>query len=72
MGYAFPRMRSVMSAVNASIVLGLLWAVWHWPVIDYLGAATPHGAYLLRFFLAFTAAMTAMRVLISLGIRSYE
>lgn len=65
MGYAFPRMRSVMNAANASNVLGLLWSVWHLPVIDYLGAATPHGAYLLRFFLAFTAAMTAMRVLIS-------
>jgi hypothetical protein len=33
-------------------------------VIDYLGAATPHGRYLPAFFLAFIAAMTAMRILI--------
>ena len=38
---------------------------WHIPVIDYLGTSTPHGAYWFPFFLAFTAAMTAMRVLIS-------
>jgi CAAX protease family protein len=34
------------------------------PVVKYLGAATPHGAYWLPFFLAFTLDMTAMRVLI--------
>jgi hypothetical protein len=46
-------------------LLGLLWGAWHLPVIDFLGAATPHGAYLIPFFLAFTAAMTAMRELIA-------
>src|SRR6266849_1858527 len=40
------------------------WASWHLPVINYLGTATPHGAYWYAFFLAFTVAMTAMRVLI--------
>src|SRR5262249_39280873 len=39
--------------------------LWHLPVVDYLGTATPHGAYWYRFFLAFAAAMTPMRVLIS-------
>jgi uncharacterized protein len=34
-------------------------------VINYLGTATPHGAYWLPFFLAFSLAMTAMRVLIA-------
>jgi uncharacterized protein len=43
----------------------LLWGVWHLPVIDYLGRATPHGAYWLRYFAAFAMAMTAMRVLIA-------
>jgi hypothetical protein len=33
-------------------------------VVNYLGTATPQGAYLFPFFLAFTFAMTAMRVLI--------
>ena len=64
-GYAFPKMRSQNNALVPSILLGLLWSVWHLPVIDYLGTATPHGAYFFPFFLVFTAAMTAIRVLIS-------
>jgi len=35
------------------------------PVVDFLGTASPHGSYLLRYFLAFIAVMTAMRVLIA-------
>jgi len=64
MGYAFPKMRLREDAFAASILLGLLWATWHLPVINYLGTATPHAAYWYAFFLAFTVAMTAMRVLI--------
>jgi uncharacterized protein len=64
MGYAFPKMRAQKGALDASILLGLLWATWHLPVINYLGTATPHAAYWYAFFLAFTVAMTAMRVLI--------
>jgi uncharacterized protein len=65
MGYAFPKMRSQYNALAPSILLGLLWSIWHLPVIDYLGTATPHGAYWFPFFLTFTAAMTAIRVLIT-------
>jgi membrane protease YdiL (CAAX protease family) len=64
MGYAFPKMRSKRSALTTGIVLGVLWGLWHLPVVDYLGAASPHGAYWLPFFLAFIAVLTAMRVLI--------
>jgi membrane protease YdiL (CAAX protease family) len=64
MGYAFPKMRLQHDAFAPSILLGLLWAAWHLPVINYLGTATPHAAYWYAFFLAFTVAMTAMRVLI--------
>jgi membrane protease YdiL (CAAX protease family) len=64
MGYAFPKMRWEHNALTASVSLGLLWAVWHLPVIDYLGTATPHGEYWFRFFLAFAVAMAAVRVLI--------
>ena len=63
-GYVFPKMRSQGNALAPSIFLGLLWAAWHLPVVNYLGTATPHGSYWLSFFLVFTAAMTAMRVLI--------
>jgi membrane protease YdiL (CAAX protease family) len=64
MGYAFPKMRSQNNALAPSILLGLVWSIWHLPVIDYLGTATPHGAYWFPFLLSFTLAMTAMRVLI--------
>jgi len=64
MGYAFPKMQSRYSALTASILLGILWGLWHLPVVDSLGAAAPHGKYWLPFFLAFIAVVTAMRVLI--------
>jgi membrane protease YdiL (CAAX protease family) len=63
-GYALPKMLSKSDAMPASVVLGLLWAMWHLPVINYLGSATPHGSYWFQFFFAFAFAMTAIRVLI--------
>lgn len=65
MGFAFPRMSRASSPLLASVVLGLLWSLWHLPVVDYLGSATPHGAYKLHYFLAFGCAMTAIRVVIA-------
>lgn len=65
MGYVFPKLNRQHSALASGILLGLLWGAWHLPVIDYLGAATPHGAYWFPYFLAFTAAMTAMRAVIA-------
>ena len=64
-GFAFPAMSRWRSPFMAAVLIGLLWGLWHLPVIDYLGTATPHGAYLLQYFLAVTAAMTAMRALIA-------
>jgi membrane protease YdiL (CAAX protease family) len=64
MGYAFPKMRLPSNSLAPAIVLGLLWSLWHLPVVNFLGTATPHGAYWFHFFLAFAVAMTAMRVLI--------
>jgi membrane protease YdiL (CAAX protease family) len=65
MGFAFERLRARRTALGAAVVLGIMWAIWHLPVVDFLGAAHPHGPYWLPFFLAFGTAMTAMRVLIS-------
>ncbi len=64
MGYVFPKMQRKQSALSASLILGVLWGLWHAPVADYLGAAAPHGMYWLPFFLAFIAIVTALRVLI--------
>jgi membrane protease YdiL (CAAX protease family) len=64
MGFAFRALSTASSELSAAVLIGLLWGVWHLPVIDFLGTATPHGSYLLSYFLAFIAVMTAMRVLI--------
>jgi len=64
-GFAFPTMCLRLPPFRAAILLGLLWGLWHIPVINFLGTAVPHGAYWLHFFLAFVAAITAVRVLIS-------
>jgi membrane protease YdiL (CAAX protease family) len=63
-GFAFPRLCAGQSRLKASVQLGLLWSLWHLPVINYLGAVTPHGQWWPVYFLAFALAMTAMRVLI--------
>src|ERR1700692_2734434 len=63
-GFAFPTMAKKTTALWAAITLGVLWSLWHIPVIDYLGTATPHGSYWLSYFLSFHAAITALWVLI--------
>lgn len=65
-GFAFPRMQLRFGVLVGAIYLGLLWSLWHLPVIAFLGAASKHGSDVLLFFLAFAVAMSAIRVLISL------
>jgi membrane protease YdiL (CAAX protease family) len=64
-GFAFPRMSARVGALVGALVLGLLWALWHFPVVDSLGAASPHGSAWPLFFGAFAAVLVATRVLIS-------
>lgn len=64
-GFAYPRLSSRLGAFGGALLLGVLWGIWHFPVVDSLGAASPHGAYLPEYFAAFVAAMVAMRVLIA-------
>lgn len=64
-GFALPKLLLRKNALHAAIVLGLFWSLWHLPVVNFLGAITPHGRYWLPFFGAFALAMTAMRVIIS-------
>src|SRR5262249_19557095 len=66
-GYAFPRLYDRLGLFRGSALLGIIWGIWHLPVIDYLGAATPHGAWWFRFVLAFVAAIAAVRILIGWG-----
>jgi membrane protease YdiL (CAAX protease family) len=64
-GFAFPGLHLKQQFFKAAIIVGLFWSLWHLPVIDFLGAASPHGKYLFPFFLAFTAILTGMRLLIA-------
>jgi membrane protease YdiL (CAAX protease family) len=64
-GFAYPRMRSRLGALRAALLLGFLWGLWHFPVVDSLGAASPHGSYFPEFFAGFVAMLTALRVLIA-------
>jgi CAAX protease family protein len=63
MGYLFPRLLRRFSPLGGALVLGVLWACWHLPVVNFLGAAGPHGPYFVPFFLAFAGVLVAMRVL---------
>ena len=65
MGFAYPKLRQRFAVLPAAAILGVFWGLWHAPVIDFLGAASPHGKALPFFFAAFVAAMAAMRVLIA-------
>jgi membrane protease YdiL (CAAX protease family) len=64
-GFAYPRMRERFGALPAAVALGALWAVWHLPIVDSLGAASPHGSAWLAFFGAFVALLIAVRMLIA-------
>jgi membrane protease YdiL (CAAX protease family) len=64
-GFAFPRMSARLGALAGAVVLGLLWALWHFPVVDSLGAASPHGSAWPLFFGAFAAVLVSTRVLIA-------
>jgi len=43
-GFAFLEMSATRNGFAAALSFGLLWGLWHLPVVDYLGTATPHGA----------------------------
>ena len=64
-GFAYPRLSSRFGALTGALLLGVLWGLWHFPVADSLGAASPHGSHFPAYFASFVAAMVAMRVLIA-------
>src|SRR5581483_655491 len=59
-GFALPRLLARFRALPAGLLLGVGWGLWHLPVVDYLGAASPHGTSWLPFALAFVALLTAL------------
>jgi uncharacterized protein len=64
-GFAYPRLNARFGALRGALLLGVLWGVWHLPVVDSLGAASPHGQYWPAFFAGFVALVAVVRVLIA-------
>ena len=64
-GFAYPRLRARFGALQGALLLGLAWGLWHLPVLDSMGAASPHGRYWPAFFAAFIALVAGIRVLIA-------
>jgi uncharacterized protein len=58
-------MRARLGWLSAALLLGVLWGLWHLPVVDSLGAASPHGSSWPEFFAAFITVLAAIRVLIA-------
>jgi membrane protease YdiL (CAAX protease family) len=68
-GYVLPRLSAIMPWKRASVALGILWGLWHLPVVDALGAASPHGGWRLAFTVAFIGVVSGLRVIISWAAR---
>ena len=64
-GFALPALLSRKKPFPSAIFLGAIWALWHLPAIDFLGAARPHGKYLFVFFLSFAAILIAVRLIMT-------
>jgi membrane protease YdiL (CAAX protease family) len=64
-GFALSNLLIEKKSRYAGVIVGGLWGLWHLPVIDFLGSASPHGKYLLVFFLSFVVLLTAMRILMA-------
>ena len=62
-GFAYKKLRLKFTVFKAALLVGLFWGLWHLPVIDFLGTASPHKEYLLPFFIAFIAILIAMRLI---------
>jgi membrane protease YdiL (CAAX protease family) len=64
-GYAVNNLIRHKSLIQTGLITGVFWGLWHFPVIDSLGAASPHKEYLLKFFIAFIMLLTALRILMT-------
>lgn len=58
-GYALPRMSTRLGLGPASILLGIIWGIWHYPLFFYPGADV-HGQSLAFYVAQVTALSVAM------------
>jgi len=64
-GFAYPRMAARLGPLVGAALVGVPWRIWHLPVVDSFGAATPHGPAWPEFFLAVFAMVAGLWVLIA-------
>jgi len=57
-GFALPGLQAKMGALPATLVLAVIWAVWHWPLFVMVG--TNHATMPFWFFLLFTVPLTTV------------
>lgn len=62
-GYALDRLQSSRSALSSSIILGVVWAVWHFPLNFGTGAAGPQYGMALSLFIGALITMSLMSIL---------
>lgn len=60
-GFALPRLQIRQNALNASLILGVIWGLWHAPKFFLAG----QGTSALPFFLAFLVSVIAETILIT-------
>jgi membrane protease YdiL (CAAX protease family) len=60
-GFALPRLQALQSALGASLVLGVIWGLWHAPKFFLAG----QGASALPFFLFFLISIMAQTILMT-------
>jgi Fe-S cluster assembly protein SufB len=64
-GFAYRQLRTRRAPMVAALLLGFGWGIWHLPVVDALGAASPHGSSWPAFFAAFVVVLMGLRLVIS-------
>lgn len=64
MGFAFPKMREKHGLIRASIYLGLIHGLWHFP-LWFLYEYSTLGAFWFPYFIAFAAILVALRIIIA-------
>jgi len=57
-GFALPRLQRVLPPVAATLVLGMAWALWHWPAFRMQGAERPGDTF--PVFLVTVAALAVV------------
>ena len=59
-GYILPKMRKQMSALNASLIIGIIWAIWHLPYFIFPGWSSATGNVPFLWFALLTTSWSVL------------